>query len=150
MTNQKMSLGEKVGLGVAVGGFVGGLGFFSAVLYSANEMHQYKSLNEERAIVFEIEKLDNKPLVEDILIQEKYKAYKEAYSPSLEKRLQEIRASTQYVDERQNTERDNKSSNNYLLLELISFITGAMCLFYSISKKSQRLSQPAQPSGASK
>ena len=147
MTNQKMSLGEKIGCGVMYAGLVGAISTFMFI--DLNPARKYKTLVNGWNIESEVKYFDLKELsFGNQTILKEYSVFREHYKKDLESKLQELRASPQYVVEEQKCDEDYKSALNKLCLGIISIIIAIGAGNY-VEKTRKRL-QKSQPSGASK
>lgn len=149
MTNQKISLGEKVGFGIAYLSLAGlAAGALSTLVYGTKP---YPTLNREVAIVRERSLLEqDKLLVENPVSLSNYSAFKEEYSTNLELRLQEVRASPEYIADQQKKEDNEKKTGNAITLMYLSLLTFASSMFYLLKKERARRNQEKQTtSGAS-
>ena len=148
MTNQKMSLGEKVGYGVFTISIVGAIGL--GVSVDMAPMRKYKSLCYESEINAEVKSLDSKKLLsEDENVLQEYSVFKNDYKTNLESKLQELRASPQYTVEKKKLDEDEKYNLNKLCFAIISVFAGIYASIYVERKQKKRLAE-SKSSGASK
>ena len=151
MTNQKMSLGEKVAIGVAVAGLAGLVGGMTLIMSNMRKSQTYTFTNKEYVIKSKIDELNSqKLLVEDQRLLEKYLSFKEDYVRDLEHKLEETRANPLYAVEQQKRKEDEKSDEQAGKVMLFSTLLYAAGMFYGIRKLRERTRAESQTSGASK
>jgi hypothetical protein len=146
--NNKMSLGEKMGataLAVGIASVFTGLYFFDSGVKI--RPRNYPTLIQEDDIAREqIFFKQHKLKVTDAESLEKYTVFTNTYTASLETKLEEIKASPQYIAEQKNSEKDRNTQENDLLKSLFFVILGFGGIFYGTRKVGTN--QQSQPSGA--
>ncbi len=121
MTNNKMSLGQKVGVSLVAWGLAGIIG--ATITSDFGYMKKYSTLTEANAIATQLDSLkSDKLLVEDVSLEGKYSVFKEEYTAKLEDRLKFIQSSNQYNTEKQKSEEDRNSLSNHAILTLLSLL----------------------------
>ena len=77
---------------------------------------------------------------------ESYHAFKEEYTTALENKLEEVRASSQYIKDKQDNEKNNESGEKdcYFILLSLALYGGAM---YSLLRKDRKKRKDSSTSG---